>query len=72
MDLLLFGVLSDPLPTSEAFYEFFMRTPVSGRDKAYENGLLPYDSPLVFTHFNLQFTNILITPRNINEHPHNH
>ena len=49
-----------------------MLTPVLEREKAYENGLprLPYDSPIVFTHPGLNFFNILITPRSVDEHPH--
>jgi len=71
MDSLCFGQVSDPFPNSGAFYELFMRRPVSAREKAYKFGLprLPYDSPIVFTHSDLQFTNILITPRGADEHP---
>ncbi|CAA7269377.1 unnamed protein product [Cyclocybe aegerita] len=48
-----------------AFYEFFMQMPSSERDTAHSLGLphLPYDSPIVFTHGDLSFSNIMITPR---------
>ncbi|KAJ3509266.1 hypothetical protein NLJ89_g5317 [Agrocybe chaxingu] len=54
-----------PFPDPEAFYEFLMQMPSSERDTAHNLGLphLPYDSPIVFTHGDLSFSNIMITPR---------
>lgn len=71
METLCFGVRSDPYPNSEAFYEFFMRIPSSEREMAHEEGLpqLPYDSPIVFTHCDLNFSNIMITPRSADQCP---
>jgi len=68
MDPFYFGAISDPFPDSEAFYEFFMRNPASEHERAYEAGLsrLPFDSPIVFTHSDLNPSNILITPRGVN------
>ena len=61
----------NPFPISEAFYEFFMRTPLLEHEQAYEDGLppLPCDSPLIFTHSDPQFTNILIRSCSVDEHP---
>ena len=65
MEDLIFGRFSDPLANPEAFYEFFTRTPAAEREAALADGLpsLPYDSPIVFTHGDLHFSNVLITPR---------
>jgi hypothetical protein len=74
-DILWFGLYSEPFPDTEAFYEFVMRRPASERQKAHEeygHPHLPYDSPIVFTHSDLNFHNILITPRDrwTSERPH--
>lgn len=71
MDMLCFGRMSHPFHNSVAFYEFFMNIPFSDRERAYERGHLPlpFDSPIVFTHSDLNFSNILITPRSSNETP---
>lgn len=72
MDGLCFGRRADAFVNSEAFYEFFMQVPSSERSKAVENGLpnLPYESPIVFTHGDLNFSNIMITRRSAKDGPH--
>ncbi|KAF8961080.1 kinase-like domain-containing protein, partial [Flammula alnicola] len=72
MDSFCFGLRSDAFPNSEAFYECFMRRSSSDRERAHkELGLphLPYDSPIVFTHGDLNFSNIMITPRSVKDPP---
>jgi len=71
MDILCFGHISNAFPNSVAFYEFLMQIPFSDRERAFEMGQprLPFDSPIVFTHSDLNFSNILITPRISNEAP---
>jgi thiamine kinase-like enzyme len=72
MDSICFGAISNAFPNSEAFYDHFMKMPASKRESAYENGLprLPFDSPIVFTHCGLNPSNILITPRGVNQPVH--
>ncbi|KAF8872034.1 kinase-like domain-containing protein [Gymnopilus junonius] len=73
MDGIIFGRESDVFPNYvEAFYEFFMRIPSSEREEAYANGIpsLPYASPLIFTHDDLNPSNIMITPSSDEERPH--
>ncbi|PPQ98234.1 hypothetical protein CVT26_003405 [Gymnopilus dilepis] len=65
MDPIFFGRFSEPFLDADAFYESFTRIPVSEREQAHADGRprLPYDSPLVFTHNDLNPSNILIAPR---------
>ena len=71
MDGQSFGQISKFFPHSVAFYEFLMKIPFSDRKRAFERGHfpLPFDSPIVFTHSDLNFSNVLITPRSSNEAP---
>lgn len=69
MDALCFGQISHPFLNSVAFYEFLMNIPFSDCERAFERGHLPlpFDSPIVFTHSDLNFSNVLITPCSSNE-----
>ena len=67
MDALCFGRISHPFLNSVAFYKFLMNILFSDHERAFERGHLPLPFDFVFTHSDLNFSNVLITPRSSNE-----